>query len=524
FWQNFPKAIEAKDRAVTVRLFPAGAVAHELQGGERKTHELALTFGADALAGHVDAFRCPLRVRPDPATFTASGALPYLVARKDGAEERYERLVAAAVEGGDTFEHKRERIDEYGWRNFGDTWADHEAVQRKGGAPFVSHHNNQYDVIFGALLQFARTGDRRWHAIAEELAPHVADIDRYHTTEDKPAYNGGLFWHTAHYVDADLSTHRSYPKNGSCGGGPDNEHNYTTGLMHWYFLTGNPAFREAALGGANWVLRADDGNGTILRRLDRGPTGLASKTRDFDYHGPGRGAGNSIQVLLDAWRLTRDETYLRKCIEILRRTIHPHDDIPARDLLDAENRWSYTVYLQALGRFLDEMAEAGRLDEHYAYARESLLAYARWMRDHERPSLDAPEKLEHPTETWAVQDLRKSEVFLFAAMHTRDEERAGFLEAAERFHEPMLEKLDTFETKTTLRPVVLLMRYGLMKAWFREHPDETRPAGPAVADFGTPQVFVPQKLRAIAKLKRIALVGGPVGVAVIGALLWWWLR
>jgi hypothetical protein len=35
-------------------------------------------------------------------------------------------LVAAAIEGDDTVEHKRERIDEYGWRNFGDLYADHE--------------------------------------------------------------------------------------------------------------------------------------------------------------------------------------------------------------------------------------------------------------------------------------------------------------------------------------------------------------------------------------------------------------
>ena len=46
--------------------------------------------------------------------------------------------------------------------------------------------------------------------------------------------------------------------------------------------------------------RADDGAGTVLRHLDRGPTGLATKTRDFGYHGPGRGAGNSIEALLDA--------------------------------------------------------------------------------------------------------------------------------------------------------------------------------------------------------------------------------
>ena len=39
--------------------------------------------------------------------------------------------------------------------------------------------------------------------MADELAQHVVDIDVYHTTKDKSAYNGGLFWHTYHYGDAD---------------------------------------------------------------------------------------------------------------------------------------------------------------------------------------------------------------------------------------------------------------------------------------------------------------------------------
>ena len=44
-----------------------------------------------------------------------------------------------------------------------------------------------------------------------ELAAHVVDIDLYHTTQDKSAYNGGMFWHTYHYGDADTATHRTFP-------------------------------------------------------------------------------------------------------------------------------------------------------------------------------------------------------------------------------------------------------------------------------------------------------------------------
>ncbi len=516
FWQNFPKAMEARDGVLTVRLFPRqfGGL-HEIQGGEQKTHDLVLTFGEAATAPEPDAHRAPLLFRLDPDWCEASGAIPYLTARHRDRNGLYLRLVDQAIEGPDAFESKREEADEYGWRNFGETWADHEARYWEGEGTFISHANNQYDVVYGALVQFLRSGDPRWFRIHEELARHVIDIDIYHTHEDRAAYNQGLFWHTAHYIDGDTSTHRTYPK-GSVGGGPDDEHNYTTGLMHYWFLTADPLGREAAIGCARWVIDADDGARTVFRWIDRGRTGLASKTRELHYHGPGRGAGNSINALLNGWRLTEDETYLEKCHEILRRTIHPEDDLEARRLLDAEERWSYTVHLQSLGRFLDDAAEAARADELYAYARAALLHYARWMAEHERPILDAADALEYPNETWAAQDVRKSDVFKFAALHSEGEERERFLERGEFFFRHSLETLDGFDTKSYTRPVSILMHYGIMQSWFDHHPDDARTPPPPVETFGDPVEFVPQRSRAVKKLKVLT---GAIGALVIAGIV-----
>ena len=36
----------------------------------------------------------------------------------------------------------------------------------------------------------------------------------------------------------------------------------------WFWLTGDTQARDAALDGARWVLRADDGNRTIFRWLE----------------------------------------------------------------------------------------------------------------------------------------------------------------------------------------------------------------------------------------------------------------
>ena len=80
------------------------------------------------------------------------------------------------------------------------------------------------------------------------------------------------------------------------GGGPSNEHNYTTGLLTYYFLTGDMSASEAVEGLADWVIHIDDGSKSKFRFFDRRPTGWASCTVSRNYHGPGRGAGNSINV------------------------------------------------------------------------------------------------------------------------------------------------------------------------------------------------------------------------------------
>src|SRR5262249_50076324 len=169
------------------------------------------------------------------------------------------------------------------------------------------------------------------------------------------------------------------------------------------------------LGLARFVVDIDDGRRTLFRWLDRGHTGLASASRTPDYHGPGRGSGNSVNALVDGHRLRGDREYLDKAEQIIRRCTHPTEDVAALNLLDAENRWFYTMFLQALAKYLDHKIEMDELDGMYAFGRDVLLRYARWMADHERPYLDEPAILEFPTETWPAQDLRKSEIFDHAA-------------------------------------------------------------------------------------------------------------
>jgi hypothetical protein len=288
-------------------------------------------------------------------------------------------------------------------------------------------------------------------------------------------------------------------------------------MLH-YFLTGNEPSRQTAIDLAQFVIDIDDGRKTVFRWFDLGPTGLASASGSLTYHGPGRAAANSLSVLLDGHRLTGAPKFMQKVEEIIRRCIHPADDIEARNLPDVERKWFYTMFLQSLAKYLDYKAERGELDDMYAYARASLLHYARWMAHHERPYLDKPEILQYPTETWPAQDMRKSEVFTHAARHAADAERNAFLERSEFFFDYSVAKLHSMPTRSLARPVVILLTNGLIPAYFQRHP-EVRAPEPSIdaRAFGQPTPFVAQRFRAI---RRARLVAGLTAVVAVGLGLW----
>ena len=550
FWENFPKRIRVENDAIYLDLFLDET---ELQGGEQKTHTFYISHGRDNITEEPMVWcRSPALCYADPEWYAASGAIPYLTPKANDPNATYLSLVDQAIEGDDTFLHKREVIDEYGWRNYGDIYGDHEATRHQGPTPLISHYNNQYDCVLGFAIQFLRSGDRRWWDQMIACANHTCDIDVYHTEQDKAAYNGGLFWHTYHYADADTSTHRSYPKSltkatqdsqqtnmeelgetakvlqksYAVGGGPSASHNYNAGLALAYHLTGNLQYQETAIGLADFVINMENPSTTPFRFLSREYTGLATESGGGGYHGPGRASANSVNALLVGYQLTSHPHYLSKAEQIIRRVSHPKQNLDKLDLLNAELRWFYTMYLQALGNYLDLKIEVNQLDEHYAYGQLTLLHYARWMAKHERPILDTPEKLQYPNETWAAQDMRKVEVFQYAAKHTVGDEKQIFLDKAEEFFRYVERTLDGFETKSLCRPVVLMMNFGWSHAWWQKHPETQAPTPDNTVsddDFGEWNMFVPQKQIAIKRAKMIILVGGLLALAFIATIVSYWM-
>ncbi|MCS7306907.1 MAG: glycoside hydrolase family 127 protein [Thermoguttaceae bacterium] len=458
----------------------------------------------------------PIQVVLPPEQWQAAGVLGHFVPAGHEAAARLDTVLAEAIDGPNSLLARREVIDEYGWRNYGDLYADHENAHYPGPKPVISHYNNQFDVIYGAILQEARTGNPAWRAVYDPLARHVMDIDIYHTQEDRPAYNGGLFWPTDHYKTAHTATHRTYsrhnlpPEGSPYGGGPGPEHNYATGLLYYYYLTGNPDARQAVVQLAEWVLQMDDGSQTPWGILDPGPTGLASATRSADYHGPGRGAANSIQTLLDAWQLTGQRKYLSKAEELIRRTIHPADDIGQKNLLDAENRWSYTMYLAALARYLEMKIQQNELDGMYRYGQAALVHYGAWMAEQERPYLDHPGQLEYVTEAWAVQELRKANAMRVAARHAEEPLRSRLLDRAAELADRAWNDWAGFPTRMTTRALAVLLIEGVRDAYYRAGNDPPAPQIGGPKHFGVLEPFLPQRER----VRR--LLGQPSGWIQLG--------
>ena len=473
FWQNFPTALSAQGDRLTIGLFPDGsAKPYELQGGERKTQTAYLNYGTDP-----DALlwtQAPLVPVIEPRHYEQAGVFPWF--RAGMAPGPLDALIQGGLEGPENFFVKREMIDEYGWRNFGEVFADHEThYQKPGEAPLISHYNNQYDAIYGFARQFALTGDRRWFELMDDLARHVTDIDIYHTVEDRAEYNGGLFWHTDHYLDAHTATHRTFTRHndtsstpGQTGGGPASEHCYTSGLLYHYYLTGVESSREAVLQLANWMTAAHEGQGGLLEQLlalkkNELPKlkALAKGEKPLAHRYPfTRGTGNYLNALLDAWLLEPEERWLQRAESVIRDTIHPDDDIDQRKLLTVETGWSYLILLASLARYLGLKEEVGDKDDCYRYALESFLRYTEWMRKNERPFLTDSEQLEFPNDTWVAQDIRKAMLMFQAANYRTNEADAYYAKGCE-WLEYVCGKLEDSPEAGYARILIILMQnYG----------------------------------------------------------------
>jgi hypothetical protein len=288
-----------------------------------------------------------------------------------------------------------------------------------------------------------------------------------------------------------------------------------------YYLTGDERYRKAVINSAEYVMGLEDGSTTRFRWLSNRSTGFATCS-SIGYYGPGRASSNSIHALLSGYELTRDVKYLDMAVYLMKRCVHPELDLDSMDLFNAELRWFYTMHLQAQCWLIDVLGQVPGQEANLQYAVASLLHYARWMLEHERPILDHPEQLQYPTETWAAQDIRKWHVLAYASRwcSTR-EEGSKMMAKAEWFYDYVMRTLDGFETKSLCRPVVLMLGCGWQRDGMVRDFEAMCPKRIELpTEWVSHALFIPQREEAIRRAKKILMVGAGGMIVLFLAVVW----
>jgi hypothetical protein len=459
FWQKFPSGITAQTAAEEsgVRLDFALPSLHrhqELQPGECWSRQISLN-------AQTEPAQVALHVHPE--WVANSKAIERFVPNTQTSD--WHQLLLTPEQ----WLTKRETVDLFGFRHFGELFADHESTQLPPGEHLVSVYNNQYDPLAGFLKLWLSTGENAYFELADALAKHILDIDIYHTQRDKPEYAGGLFWHTDHYVPAHTSTHRTYSKlqpqdvymDHAGGGGPGGQHCYTEGLTLYYLLTGNSTAKDAVFQLQAWMSCIYDGDNTLFGLL------LAYKNRhraDLKNITTGRypfdrGTANYVNACLDRFVISSQSQYLDQAIHIIMHTCSPEDDIAQRQLDDIENTWFYVVMLQAVARCHRILSSdlPGRVSE-CGYCFATLIHYGQYLKSHASLTLEHADQLEYPNDTWTAQDLRKVDVLRYLASISSTATQASYIECADSLESAIFNKLKASDETHFTRIQALLMQ------------------------------------------------------------------
>ncbi len=137
----------------------------------------------------------------------------------------------------------------------------------------------------------------------------------------------------------------------------------------------------------------------------------------------------------------------------------------------------------------------------YDYARSCLTHFARWMAENEVPYFDDPEKLEYPTEAWAAHELRKANVLRLAAAYTDEPERSHWVNRGNEMAKRAWADLLRFESRHSARAAAIMLQEGVRDANLRNETNAGQSRRSAAYDHGSPQSFVPQKMRVRVQLR-----------------------
>lgn len=327
FWQNYPKALSAKGRTLSVEICPSfekgpydGKALEEdnklyyylhdgvytFKTGLARTHEMWFLFH-EGQASNAEAFymgsREPLLATCSPDSVSATKALgdfpPADPQRYSGYDSAVEKAMAS-------FLNRQESEREYGLLNFGDWFGERR----------VNWGNLEYDLQHGLFLQYARTGDRKYYLRAEQAARHHIDVDVVHAVNEhlknpwgQPPIVGDIWLHCLNHTggyyqegEVDLPVSNTYFMGHSTNWG----HVWVGGDAEYYLFSGDRRALEVSLEIADALAShcpIEYGSGTHIRAQ-----------------------GWPMILLLDAYDLTFEEKYLKAAHtlwEVLKKELDP---------------------------------------------------------------------------------------------------------------------------------------------------------------------------------------------------------
>jgi hypothetical protein len=294
FRQLHPKAIDIDESLIAWSIWPAWSSPMQVVQGVSKSHSFWITGEKRALNmddvidvlyrweyGYVE----PVDVSFDLAwpAFCEVLDCQHFLKHQPEKYPLLENLIEVAPAAGNPGRHTYDRMPATGMFNFGDNVGGGIA----GSTDTGTCDNNEDDcrVLF-PLQQFLRTGHTYCWDFGKEMSRHHMEVDFCEwSTEDRR--RGGLIAHTGgHFIGC------VYPS-----------HQWAEGLLAYYYMSGDERAKRAVIGcGDNNVWWAY--NKTELTCCD------------------GREAGMPLVNLAAAYRLTRDEKYIKAAKHIIENFFH----------------------------------------------------------------------------------------------------------------------------------------------------------------------------------------------------------
>ncbi len=262
FWQMFPKVLKAEANGdVVVELYPDTRYGQPLvvYPGTARTHEVLLSFheAADgsAISDAMAAFQAPLTLTAPPRWYCrdtqAFGRLseadptiydPQYREVVETFERRFTEGFAHILQTREERASQPPISNEYGIINYGDGlhWVE---------ANTFYWDDNYYDFPHALLLQFARTGDRRYLDNARAYGRHLGDVDNACWATELQAVGGPRVCPAIDHV-------RSY-HDGAGSVSPTFNFYKNQSLFELWYLTGDRRYLETALLSAGYALQVE---------------------------------------------------------------------------------------------------------------------------------------------------------------------------------------------------------------------------------------------------------------------------